>query len=74
MTDAAPQTIYLKDYRPFGYLLDDVHLTFRLAASATRVVSRISVRPNADFPGEFFLHGQDVKPVSTSHLTLPNIH
>jgi aminopeptidase N len=61
MTDAAPQTIYLKDYRPFGYYLDDVHLTFRLAASATRVVSRISVRPNVDFPGEFFLHGQDVK-------------
>jgi aminopeptidase N len=61
MTDAAPQTIYLKDYRPFGYRLDDVHLTFRLAASATRVVSRISVRPNVDFPGEFFLHGQDVK-------------
>jgi aminopeptidase N len=61
MTDAAPQTIYLKDYRPFGYHMDDVNLTFRLAASKTRVVSRISVRPNVDFPGAFFLHGQDVK-------------
>ncbi|MBU2992964.1 aminopeptidase N [Octadecabacter sp. 1_MG-2023] len=60
MKDAAPQTIYLSDYRPFGYLVDDVHLTFRLAETATRVISRISFRPNSEFPGAFFLHGQDV--------------
>ena len=64
MTDAAPQTIYLKDYRPFAYIVDDVHLTFKLADTSTRVFSRISFRPNPGFPGEFFLHGQDVKLIS----------
>ncbi|SMX38018.1 aminopeptidase N [Octadecabacter ascidiaceicola] len=64
MTDAAQETIYLKDYRPFAYIVDDVHLTFKLADTATRVISRISFRPNTDFPGEFFLHGQDVKLIS----------
>ncbi|MEL6957659.1 MAG: aminopeptidase N [Pseudomonadota bacterium] len=56
-----PETIYLKDYRPFGYHIDDVHLTFRLAPTATRVIARMSVRPNADCPGPFFLHGQDLR-------------
>jgi len=64
MNDMAPQTIYLKDYRPFGYIVDDVHLTFRLSPDATRVISRISFRPNPDFPGEFFLDGQDVTLIS----------
>ena len=64
MTDAAPETIYLKDYRPFAYIVDDVHLTFKLADTSTRVLSRISFRPNSNFPGEFFLHGQDVKLIS----------
>jgi len=65
MTDAVqatdPAKIYLKDYRPFGYHIDDVHLTFRLAPTATRVVSRLTVRPNPNHPGPFFLHGQDLK-------------
>ena len=64
MTDAKPETIHLSDYRPFGYIVDDVHLTFRLSPTATRVISRISFRPNTDFPGEFFLHGQEVKLIS----------
>ena len=61
MKDASPKTIFLSEYRPFGYIVDDVDLTFRLSARATRVVSKISFTPNADFPGEFFLHGQEVK-------------
>ena len=61
MKDASPQTMFLSEYRPFGHIVDDVHLTFRLSARATRVVSKISFTPNADFPGEFFLHGQEVK-------------
>ncbi|SLN19591.1 aminopeptidase N [Pseudooctadecabacter jejudonensis] len=60
MTNAAPQTIYLKDYRPFGYHIDAVHLTFKLAPTATRVIARMQVRPNADYPGAFFLHGQEL--------------
>ncbi|MDE0969243.1 MAG: aminopeptidase N [Octadecabacter sp.] len=63
MTDAAPKTIHLKDYRPFGFHLDHVQLKFRLAPSATRVISRMSVRHNINFPGEFFLNGENLKLV-----------
>ncbi|WP_170331517.1 aminopeptidase N [Ruegeria arenilitoris] len=61
MRDAAPTTIYLKDYTPFGYLVDSVHLTFDLAANATRVTSRIAFRPNPEATDRtFFLHGEDL--------------
>ena len=61
MKDASPQTIYLKDYTPPAYLVDDVHLTFKLHPTKTRVISRISFRPNPDNPnGEFTLHGEDL--------------
>ena len=65
MRDAAPKTIYLKDYTPFGYAIDHVDLTFDLAPSATRVRSRIRFRP---IPGakdkRFFLHGENLKLIS----------
>ncbi|WP_170608054.1 aminopeptidase N [Ruegeria arenilitoris] len=62
MSDAAPTTIYLKDYTPFGYLIDSVHLTFDLAAHATRVTSRIAFRPNPDARDrKFFLHGEQLR-------------
>ncbi len=65
MKDAAPQTIYLADYTPPAYLVDDVHLTFKLAAKSTRVISRISFRPNPDAKSqEFFLHGNELKLIS----------
>jgi aminopeptidase N len=74
MKDAAPQPIYLADYTPPNWLIDDVHLTFRLAPHATRVVSRIAFRPNPDTGSrDFFLHGEaltlidariDQKPVT----------
>ena len=61
MRDAAPTTIYLKDYTPFGYLVDSVHLTFDLAAHATRVKSRIAFKPNPEATDRtFFLHGEDL--------------
>ncbi|SDW18166.1 aminopeptidase N [Ruegeria halocynthiae] len=61
MRDAAPTTIYLKDYTPFGYLVDSVHLTFDLAPNATRVTSRIKFRPNPDATDRtFFLHGEQL--------------
>ncbi len=61
MRDAAPTTIYLKDYTPFGYLVDSVHLTFDLADHATRVTSRIAFRPNPDATDHtFFLHGEEL--------------
>ncbi|WP_210092609.1 aminopeptidase N [Ruegeria sp. HKCCSP346] len=61
MRDAAPTTIYLKDYTPFGYLVDSVHLTFDLDAHATHVTSRIAFRPNPDATDRtFFLHGEEL--------------
>ncbi|PVA07039.1 aminopeptidase N [Thalassorhabdomicrobium marinisediminis] len=64
MKDASPQTIYLSDYRPFGYHVDTVHLTFRLHPTQTRVISRIAFRPNTEAPGPFFLHGEDMQLIS----------
>ncbi|WP_109313086.1 aminopeptidase N [Ruegeria sp. AU67] len=67
MRDAAPTTIYLKDYTPFGYLVDSVHLTFDLAAHATRVTSRIAFHPNPEASDKtFFLHGEDLKLIRAS--------
>ncbi|MFD1159356.1 aminopeptidase N [Roseovarius aestuarii] len=67
MRDAAPQTIYLKDYTPFGYLIDGVELTFRLHPTATRVISRIRFRPNPDATDHrFFLHGEGLTLISAA--------
>ncbi|HBZ45459.1 MAG TPA: aminopeptidase N, partial [Maritimibacter sp.] len=66
MKDASPQPIHLTDYTPPEYLVDDVHLTFRLDPTATRVLSRIALRPNPDAVSKrFFLHGEGVKAIST---------
>jgi len=65
MKDASPQTIYLKDYTPFGYAVESVHLTFRLAPSATRVLSKIRFAPNPEASDRtFFLHGEDLTLIS----------
>tara|TARA_R110002049_G_scaffold23545_2_gene83226 strand:- start:36831 stop:39383 length:2553 start_codon:yes stop_codon:yes gene_type:complete len=59
MRDAAPKTIYLKDYAPFGFLVTEVALTFDLDPHKTRVKSRISFAPNPDTTDRtFFLHGE----------------
>ena len=61
MRDAAPQTIFLKDYTPFGYTVDKVHLTFDLAPNATRVTSRIKFSPiKGAKDTTFFLHGEQL--------------
>ncbi len=44
-TDSA-EPVRLKDYRPPDYLIDKVDLDVKLDASATRVLSRLSMRPN----------------------------
>ncbi|WP_108814709.1 aminopeptidase N [Loktanella sp. Alg231-35] len=65
MKDAAHQTIYLRDYTPPAYLVDSVHLTFKLSATATRVISRIAFRPNPDAKtGNFVLQGEDMTLIS----------
>ncbi|MBU2944463.1 aminopeptidase N [Shimia thalassica] len=67
MRDAAPTTIFLKDYTPFGFIIDGVELTFRLAPKATRVLSRIKFRPNPDATDKrFFLHGESLTRISAA--------
>ena len=64
-TQATPETIYLKDYTPFGFTVEEVHLTFRLAPRATRVLSRIRFAPNPEAVNrDFFLHGEELTLIS----------
>ena len=46
MKTDVPQPIYLKDYAPPAFLVDETVLEFALAPEETRVRSRLSVRPN----------------------------
>ena len=65
MKDAASQTIYLEDYKPPAFLVDDVHLTFRLDPRKTRVISRIFFRPNHQSDErKFTLHGEALTLIS----------
>ncbi|WP_417262111.1 aminopeptidase N [Celeribacter sp.] len=67
MKDTAPQTIYLKDYTPFGYRIDGVELTFKLHPTATRVLSKIAFAPNPEATEKrFFLHGEDLSLISAT--------
>ena len=65
MRDATPTTIYLKDYAPFGYTVDEVHLTFDLSPNSTRVKSRIRFSPAPEASDRrFFLHGEQLTLIS----------
>ncbi|WP_298678227.1 aminopeptidase N [uncultured Lentibacter sp.] len=65
MSQAAPERIYLKDYKAFGWHLEEVHLTFTLDPKATKVKSRIRFVPNPDAPAQpFFLHGEGLELLS----------
>ncbi|WP_370401833.1 aminopeptidase N [Sulfitobacter sp. JB4-11] len=67
MRDAAPTTIFLADYTPFGYEVDSVALHFTLDPHQTRVKSRIAFRPNPDATDKtFFLHGEKLKLVAAT--------
>ncbi|MDU8944892.1 aminopeptidase N [Ovoidimarina sediminis] len=66
MKDAAPKAVFLSDYTPPAYLIDEVHLTVRLDPERTRVISRIAFRPNpATEDRRFFLHGEGLTRIST---------
>ncbi|WP_298428847.1 aminopeptidase N [Rhodoblastus sp.] len=63
--EAAPAPpVRLADYRPTDYLIDQVHLQISLDPVATRVISRLSLRPNpAGVPGApLVLDGGDLRP------------
>ncbi|MCC7320826.1 MAG: aminopeptidase N [Rubellimicrobium sp.] len=65
MTD--PRTIRLEDYRPFGWLPEEVRLTFTLAPGATRVRAAIRFAPNpATDDRTFFLHGEGLRLIAAA--------
>ena len=79
---AAPRAIYLKDYSPPAFLVDEVYLRFELDPETTRVFSRLLVRRNpqnelTDTP--LTLQGQDLElvevkldgvPLGSEHYSL----
>ncbi|MBD9358295.1 aminopeptidase N [Methylomonas albis] len=50
MRDATPQTVFLKDYTPPEYLIDQVELNFDLDEQRTQVRSTLSLRRNPQSP------------------------
>jgi aminopeptidase N len=50
MSKETPKTIYLKDYRPPPFLIDDVYLEFQLGEDTTIVTSTLSVVRNPAHP------------------------
>src|SRR6056297_3586370 len=59
MNASPPEPVHLSDYATYPFAVEQVELTFRLAAKATRVLSRIRFRPNPDAPrGVFRLDGE----------------
>ncbi|NEY91306.1 aminopeptidase N [Tabrizicola oligotrophica] len=68
MTAADPRTVYLADYQPFPFTLDQVSLTFRLAPRATRVLARLAFAPNPARPGrhDLRLNGENLRLVSAA--------
>jgi aminopeptidase N len=63
---SAPRTIYLKDYKPPAFLVEDIRLRFELDPVATRVSSRLTVVRNANSadaagPLELFGHGLELE-------------
>jgi aminopeptidase N len=59
MKDTAPAPVHLADYQPFPWAIAETRLTFRLAPSATRVVSHIAFVPRPGVPkGDLRLDGE----------------
>ncbi len=66
MRTDTPQPIRLSDYRPPAFLIDEVHLAFDLAANATRVRARLTVRRNGEHSEPLVLNGERLKPISVA--------
>jgi aminopeptidase N len=59
-------TIRLADYTAPAFLIDSVHLTFRLEPETSRVLSRISFRRNPEGAGDLALNGESLTLISAS--------
>ena len=67
MKEGQPQAVYLKDYTPPNYLIDDVHLLFELGEEVTKVASQLQLRRNPNFTGDdatLELHGEELQLIS----------
>jgi aminopeptidase N len=89
MRTDTPQPVRLAEYTPPAFLIDEVHLEFRLEPSATRVKARLSVRRNGEHAAPLVFDGVRLKPVSVAidgraleagayviddeHLTIANV-
>ena len=69
MRDATPQTIYLKDYTPPEYLIEQIELTFELDEERTLVRSSLSLRRNPDSHADgvsLALMGEELELISVA--------
>ncbi len=65
MRTEEPRPVRLQDYRPPDWLIETVELDVSLDANATRVRSKLKVKPNgAGTPTPLMLDGEDLKLVS----------
>ena len=63
MREAQPSPIFLEDYLPPPFLVDDIHLEFLLNEDYTRVNSTLSIRKNpvAENSQDIFLNGEELE-------------
>ena len=64
MKEGQPQAVYLKDYIPPNYLIDEVFLLFELGEVVTKVTSQLQLRRNPNFVGDdatLELHGEELQ-------------
>ncbi|WP_322111764.1 aminopeptidase N [Acidihalobacter yilgarnensis] len=68
MKEATPRTIYLKDYSPPDFLINETVLRFELGDETTRVVSHLRIRRSAtaDTAAPLVLDGENLALVSVA--------
>lgn len=66
MSQAKPQTIYLKDYTQPNFLIDTIYLDIALFEDKAKVVSKMVVRRKPDTPNvsDLILHGSHMDLIS----------
>ena len=69
--------IFLSDYKPSDYKIDDVFLTFKLHPSKTIVISKMTIVPIKK--SNLFLNGiklklKDIKINGSSFISLTKVH
>ena len=71
MKDAAPQTIYLNDYKVSPFLIEKTDLVFDLGEDQTRVTASLVIARNPDSEeqdGPLVLHGSEGLDLQSVHI------